>query len=480
MNALSKINQYKVQKVSKIMKYGIELELIRTFKKVDNRYIGKWMKEKLVTLGPTFIKIGQFMSTRQDIFGKEFTDELKQLQDNVDPFSFKELEIELEDIKDQFQYINEIPLAAASIGQVHRAKLKTGEEVVIKARRPGIIQNIKDDFELVLLLLDSGKKIINTRRIQEINVLFEEYYKLLVDEIDFIKEKKNMKAFTKMFADTPWILVPDVYENLSNSNIITMEYIPSIKIDDEEKLNSMKLNKRLIADKLMESYIKQIIEYGLVHIDLHQGNIGMTKNGKIVLYDYGMILKLDKKIKENFNSLLLAIYEKDVNEICDVAIELDLVIIEESDIPSFKSFIYYFLNYLDTLDVNNFKISYLDKIDQSNLNFMLSSKFLMLIRGITILEGICKELDNGFSYMRTLEPYINNMVMFDISYLEKKAQKDIKKLINSRDDNNEIQVEMMRSSMKKMESKMYSNNELSRNAIAGIISFVILLFQYIK
>jgi predicted unusual protein kinase regulating ubiquinone biosynthesis (AarF/ABC1/UbiB family) len=110
----------------------------------------------------------------------------------------------------------------------------------------------------------------------------------------------------------------------------------------------------------------------------------------------------------------------------------------------------------------------------------MSSKFLMLIRGITILEGICKELDSGFNYMRTLEPYINNTVMLDISYIEKKAQRDLKKLLDSQDDKNDIQLEMMKSSMKKMEKKFYSNDELSRSAVAGIISFVILLLQYIK
>lgn len=469
----------KLKKVSTIVKYGIEFELIRSVRQVDNAFIGRWMKEKLTTLGPTFIKIGQFMSTRKDIFGKEFTDELKGLQDNVNPFEYSELLTELNGLETNFTSINKTPIASASIGQVHRAVLKSGEEVVIKARRPNIKACIEDDFQLVLILLDASRNVIQSRRVEEIYVLFEEYYKLLINEIDFKKETKNMKAFDKMFKDTPWLLIPKVYESYSTENIITMQYIPSIKIDNQLEL--VKYNKKVIADKLMEAFLKQIIDYGLVHIDLHQGNLGMTTGGKIVFYDYGMVLKLDPKIRQNFNTLLFAIYEKDVNEVTKLAIELELIIIKGSsnknspeDIEKFKKFIYYLLNYISTLDVNNFKLSYLDNLDQSSINFMLSSKFLMLVRGITILEGICKELDPKFSYMRTLEPYINEQ-MFNINYFEMKAQKDINKLLYPEEKYILVNDETII-----VEPKLDEQLQTAKQAIVGTISFIFLLLQYIK
>lgn len=467
----------KLKKVSTIVKYGIEFELIRAVRQVDNTFIGKWMKNKLTTLGPTFIKIGQFMSTRKDIFGKEFTEELKGLQDNVNPFEYSELLIELDTLQDNFKFINPIPIASASIGQVHRAVLKSGEEVVIKARRPNIKESIKDDFELVLILLDASRNVIQSRRVEEIYILFEEYYKLLINEIDFKKETKNMKAFDKMFKNTPWLLIPKVYESYSSESIITMEYIPSIKIDNQ--LEIVKYNKKVIADKLMESYLTQIIDYGLVHIDLHQGNLGLTKNGKIVFYDYGMVLKLDPKIRQNFNILLFAIYEKDVNEVSKLAIDLELIVIKgntKEDIDKFKRFIYYLLNYITTLDINNFKLSYLNNLDQSSINFMLSSKFLMLVRGITILEGICKELDPKFSYMRTLEPYINEQ-MFNINYLEMKAQKDINKILYP--EEKYINIEIQKENII-VEPKLGEQLETAKNTIVGTISFIFLLLQYIK
>jgi ubiquinone biosynthesis protein len=467
------ITSYKFKKITKIAKYGLELETIRAVKRVDNKFIGSWMRDKLIALGPTYIKIGQFLSTRKDIFGQEFTDELKQLQDNVPPFSYECLLAEIKDFKDNFQYIDPTPLAAASIGQVHKATLKDGKEVVIKARRPKIKDNIKEDFELVMAFLSAGKNLINSQRLLEINILFEEYYKLLIEEIDFKNEMENMKQFSNIFKDTSWIKIPYVYEKYCNDDVITMEYVPSTRLDN---ISNARINRQLIADKLMECYIKQIIDNGIVHIDPHNGNLGLTQQGKIVFYDYGMVLRLDPKIRDNFNDLLLAIYEKDVNEICKIAINLDLVVITDKDIPSFKRFLYYFLEYINTLDVNDFKVSYLDKIDQSNLNFMLSSKFIMLLRGITILEGVCKDLDPKFNYMRTLEPYVNDF-MFNIDYIEKKAQKDLFKLFNGGDQSKEIEIEMVQSSIQKLE-KNVTKTDIKSQALT-LVPFVFILYTII-
>lgn len=478
---LSSLNSYKLRKVKNIAMYGLELECYRMVNKADNKFIGKWMKDKLVSLGPTFVKIGQFMSTRKDIFGEEFTNELKELQDNVSPFDFNTVVNDIV-ISDGFQYINPEPLASASIGQVHRAQLSSGEEVILKIKRPGITQTIKDDFELVLLLFNVFRKVVDSRRIKEIEVLFQEYYRILVDEIDFNKERENMKRFSQMFSDKKWIKIPNVYDNLSNDDIITMEYVPSIKIDNLKEIDNLKFNRGLIADKLIETFIVQIIDNGFVHIDPHPGNLGITSGGKIVFYDFGMVLKLDKKIKDNFNTLLLAVYEKDVNDMCKVALDLGIVNVESSDIASFKSFLFYFLSYLDTLDVTNFKLSYLDKVSSTQVNFMLSSKFIMLSRGITILEGICKELDPSFTYMRTLEPYINKY-MINLDYFEKKAQKDF---LNMRGENTkisrtEVQLDILQGNINQINKQMKEKSEQSKvNLMVGFVTISFLMLQYIK
>ena len=434
------LSTYKFNKISKILKYGIEIECTRFFTKVDNKFLGKWVKNKVVSLGPTFIKIGQLMSSRKDVFGKEFTDELKDLQDNISPVTFDELRPDFKTIHDQFQFIEEIPFASASIGQVHKARLISGEDVVIKARRPDICENINDDFELISLLLDLCENVISSPRILEIRILFQEYYSILKEEIDFEKEKNNMLTFQQMFSNVPWIKIPRVYENASNSNIITMEYVPSIKIDNKYDIDKLKFNKSTIADKLIESYITQIIDFGIIHLDPHPGNIGIVNTGKIVFYDFGMILTLEKKFRESFDSLLFAIYKKDVDLIAQITVDNGFVILEDGDVTSFKKFLSIFLNYIDTLNVNNFKIEYIDVFDKTELNFMMSSKFVMLLRGITILEGVCKDLDPNFNYSRSLDKYINKFFM-NIETFERKFDKDLREFFSDKNNNNRDDIQ---------------------------------------
>ena len=474
------INPYKLKKVSTILRYGIELESIRTFKKLDNKYIGKWVKDKVVTLGPTFIKIGQLMSTRKDIFGKEFTDELKALQDNVLPISLDDLLADISPLMiSKFKTIDVIPIASASIGQVHKAQLVSGENVVIKVRRPGISTTIKDDFELVMFLLQNIGKLIKSRRLEEINILFKEYYSILVDEIDFVKEKNNMLVFSKIFKNVPWIKVPGVFESASCQGLITMEYVPSFKIDNTDAIDQLKFNKQKIADKLIETYISQIIDHGIINLDPHPGNIGISESGKLVFYDFGMILMLDEKFRDSFDSLLFTIYNKDIPLISKITVNNGFVVLENGDDAPFRKFLAVFLDYIETLDVDKFKIEYLDSFDTRELNFILASKFVMLLRGITILEGVCKDLDPSFKYSRNLDKYMGKFI-FNIQNIERKADKDINTLFNnnssSYDDTSlnsvKMQLEGLRTKIDLIEK---SDNNKFGNISSIVIAFLVLL-----
>lgn len=473
------MNHYQLQKVSRIFKYGIEIECIRATRKVDNRFVGKWIKEKAIALGPTFIKIGQLMSTRKDIFGKEFTDELKDLQDNISPLPLTDLDVDLKGINGCFEFIEPFPIASASIGQVHKAKLKSGQDVVIKARRPGITDTIQYDFEIVTMLLNIAERLTDSRRLQEISILFKEYYSILQDEINFEKERKNMVKFNDMFKTTPWIKIPKVFEEASNANVITMEYVPSIKIDNNFEIDNLKFNKSRIADKLIETYIAQIIDHGTIHLDPHPGNVGISSNGKIVFYDFGMTLSLDERFRESFDDLLMAIYNKDVEMISKIAIDNEFILLDDGDTQPFQNFLSIFLKYIETLDVDNFKIEYLDVFDTSELNFMLSSKFVMLLRGITILEGVCKDLDPTFKYSRNLDAYINKIV-FNIENLEKKIGSDMGKFIqaknNSRKLSNSVTLTQNNKKINDLSTKVESNMNMNRVlAIFLFLEFILKL-----
>lgn len=460
--------------LKKTVRFYIGFEHKRLVKKYTPRQLGAWCKEQLVNMGPTFIKIGQFVSTRSDVFGKDITDELKDLQDNVAPLEWYVLKDKIP--QGIFTQIEEKPVASASIGQVHVAKIGDSE-VVLKVKRPNIDEQIRSDFEGLLMFIRGMKVFSNDRRLIEFEILFTEYYNLLLQEIDFKQEAENMERFSTMFRNTPWIRVPKVYKSYSNESCITMEYVPSFKINDTERLKEMSFSTEKISTKLVECYVDQIIKHGSVHIDPHPGNIGMTEKGQIVFYDYGMVLDLDQLIQKHFDELLVAIYDRDVDVIADLAVKIGLVVVEEKNLPYFKKFLMFFLSYIEKMDINDFKISYIDKIDKSNMPFLISSKFLLLMRGISILEGLCKQLDPNFNYKKPLDNYISEYLI-NIRYLENRAMADISAIQNMPSKLNEQKIEMEIISMNN-EINARSRKDLAtkKAVILGIFTLFVSAFD---
>lgn len=433
---------------------GVAKMMRRNDADVD-KYVGKLAYDNLKDMGPTFVKIGQFMSTRSDIFGKDFTNELKRLQDNVTPMTSEDLAPMIAKLKDNFDIINETPLAAASIGQVHYGKLKDGREVAIKFKRRNIDTIIKSDFGMLLGVINFIKVFASHRQITEVEISLREYFSLLQEEINFANEVNNMKEFKNQFAGTSWIKVPTPYEEYCCQDIIVMEYVPSVKVDDIDKLRSMKLNSSLIAEKMLQCFFTQVVQYGFVHIDPHPGNVGLTSTGKVVFYDYGMFVKLDGVMKDSLKTLFLAMYDRDVEDVCDILIDLKIIIVDPSKKAYFKKFIASFLSYLDNLDLDNFKLSYLDKIDQSEMQFLITSKFILVLRGISILEGICKQLNPNFNYREVLDPFINEFIL-DISYLERRGSKDFARFTKASDKitTSEITIGMVEKDMDTLKKKL--------------------------
>lgn len=430
-----------LKSINKTVSFYVKFENNRLIKHYTPQQLGVWSKNELANMGPSFIKIGQFVSTRSDVFSKEFTNELKDLQDNVAPVAWSKLK---QSVDPNITQVSETPLASASIGQVHLGKLKDAD-VIIKIKRPNINEQIKNDFEGLLVFIKLLKTFSDDRRLTEFEILFTEYYKLLLEEINFQKEADNMQLFKDLFKNTKWIKIPKVYKYVSNQNSIVMEYVPAIKINDVQAINKLNFDTEKVARKLVECYVDQIIKYGYVHIDPHPGNLGITPQGKIVFYDYGMVLNLDDKIQEHFDELLVALYDKDIDAIANLAVEIGLVVVEPQNIAYFKKFLLFFLNYIEKMNVNDFKISYLDNLNKTDMPFLISSKFLLLLRGISILEGNCKTLDPTFNYKKTLDPYIQDYLI-DVKYIENKALVDISTLQSfpSKIKEQEIEMEIIR------------------------------------
>lgn len=410
-----------MEKVTKLSKLAWNITSAKIHKHPHfYRHAGKLTYNTVKELGPTYIKIGQFISTRSDIFGEDFTNELRQLQDNVNPMTREDLDFLKAPIQANFKSIDDTPIAAASIGQVHLAHLRDDTQVALKFRRRNISKTIHEDFTLLLAFIRVIKLFTNHRQIQELEISLTEYYNLLQEEIDFQKEVSNMETFSHQFRHEKYLKVPKPIKELCTPDIIVMEYVPAYKINQlPDNYDAAK-----VSQKLLECFFNQVVQHGFVHIDPHPGNVGMSPSGQLVFYDYGMFVELEPDMKNYIKSLFLALYDRDVDQFTNILLQLKIVIVEPSKVPHFKKFIASFMVYIDNLDIESFKLSYLDKIDQSEMQFLISSKFILLLRGMTILEGVCKQLDPNFNYRAILDQYITDFVV-DIHYLENKGSRDI-------------------------------------------------------
>ena len=455
MNYSRICNIPKYGKFFKIVKQYAKFNYLKYIKKVSDDDLIEWTKQELISSGTTFIKLGQLISTRNDLFGDKISESFKQLQVDVLPLPYSDLETYVEPYEESFIDITKSPLSSASISQIHRVKLDSGENIVVKIKRPGLEETIDDDFDNLLFFISILKKFSENRVITEFEILFKEYYKLLKDEVNFKLELNNIKKFGKNYSKTSFIKIPKPHEKFSDDNIISMEYVPSIRIDDMKTLKKYGYNPETISQKLFEVFVKQILQHGLVHIDLHPGNIGITKYGKLVMYDFGMVIQLDKNIKDQFTKLMLAVYNKDVEKISEISMEMGLIMMEPEDENYYKLFLIYFLDYVDNSSLEDFKLSYVSKINKNKTPFVISSKFILLMRGVTIIEGICKKLDPGFNFRKTFDSYISEYLT-DINYFEYKAKSDLK-MMNQLTDNsnyNSVHIDIIERDIKTMENNI--------------------------
>lgn len=428
------------------------------FKSVTQRNkaeLAKWTKEQLIELGPTFIKIGQFVSSRSDLFDKAIIDELKNLQDNTPSFPAQVAkDIISEELKrpynEIFSEFDDVPLASASISQVHRARLAhNNKEVVVKVQRPNIREYFNRDFTTLQRIMSVGT-LFNDRSINDTKLLLDDCYKYLYEELSFENEIINLKKFRGIVKNTPNIVVPRPYTKFCSSRVITMEYIPS------KKLSMHKVHGReSLAYVLMEFFFKQILEYGVIHADPHPGNIGITEEGKLVLYDFGQVTNLESAFTTHVRSLLFAVYEKDVPATSRLLVDSKaIMLIKALDKKQMHSFVSQVMEYFEHVDVKQFQVSMLETDMGIELPFKINPNLIMVFRSLTLLEGVCKELDPDFSYYKVINRMMQD-VFLDMDYLDHRARKDLSMLLDTSTD----------SQMKQIQTVIETNNSKNNKTI---------------
>eukprot|EP00879_Flechtneria_rotunda_P032356 GHRR01035548.1.p1 GENE.GHRR01035548.1~~GHRR01035548.1.p1 ORF type:complete len:620 (+),score=233.11 GHRR01035548.1:197-2056(+) len=294
-----------------------------------------WLREGLVKLGPTFIKIGQQFSTRVDVLSQEFIKELEKLQDNVPPFetatALRILEDSLGAPPGQvFAEFDEQPIAAASLGQVHLAKLQTGEHVVVKVQRPGLKElfdiDLKNVRALAVWLQKADPKTDGAAR--DWVAIYDECSRILYQEIDYTLEGRNADRFRENFKNVDWVKVPMVFWQYSSPEVLVLEYVPGTKINDAAALDAQGLDRQRLARLAVESYLQQILNHGFFHADPHPGNVAVdAKNGgRLVYYDFGMMGSIPGNVRGGLLELFYGVYEKDADRCLDALITMGVLV----------------------------------------------------------------------------------------------------------------------------------------------------------
>ncbi len=281
----------------------------------------------LEALGPTYIKIGQLLSTRSDLLPASFLVALTRLQDDVAPFPYEQVEeivtAELGvRISKAFATFDREPLAAASLGQVHRATMRDGREVVVKVQRPLIRERIATDLEAMANIAAFADKHTEAGRKYGYSEIVEEFKKALLKELDYRLEARNQATLRENLARLQHIVVPSVIEDYSTSLVLTSEFIKGRKITDISPMAQMDIDGALLADELFRAYLQQILVDGFVHADPHPGNVILTDEGRIALLDVGMVTRLSAPVQEKLLQLVMAISEGNGNEAATIALKL--------------------------------------------------------------------------------------------------------------------------------------------------------------
>lgn len=304
----------------------------------------KELADDLIKMGPTYIKLGQLLSTRPDLLPTVYLEALTELQDDVNPIAYEDVEKIIQEelglrISKAFKSFDKKPLASASIGQVHVAELRNGEKVAVKIQRPGIRKLFVQDLEVLLHLAEKAEKYSKTAKQFSLFDILEELKYMLLQELDYNREADNLQMLKENLKSFALLKVPAVYRDYCSSRVLTMELIQGKKVTDYSPLSLMDVPAEELVDAIIKGYLKQIIVDGFAHADPHPGNIHLTRDNKIALLDLGMAVRFSAKIQEEIMRLIIALSSNDGERVAQILLQISDYDEKELDIKSFKKLV---------------------------------------------------------------------------------------------------------------------------------------------
>lgn len=483
--------------ISVLSKYGFKDLIARMGKKPEespvNEVVSKgtvYERIRLVLeeLGPTFVKLGQTFSNREDLLPPELIQELQKLQDKVEVVEMNVegiLENEFNiSVKEHFSEIISKPLATASIAQVYKATLISGEEVILKIKKPDVLSVIEDDLLLIkdlVKLISTYSEIASKLNLKQAIATFE---KSLLEEVSLVNEGNNIKQFSLNFKNNKETYVPIVYEEFSNNNVLCMEFIDGIKVTDKAELLQHHIDPVKISEVGLKLFVSQILDYGFFHADPHAGNILVKKDGRVVFIDFGAVGKIQPNDKEILESLIVSFVAKNSNKIVrslkKMAISYDI-----PDERKFENDVEEVLNFVHSSSLKDIDphiiINKMKDVLKDNRLYM-PDYFYLLFKGIGLIEGVGRTINPDLDIVESLSPYTKKILSRKISP-KKLLKNGMEKVINFTDNVDEIPKEL-RSVLQKLHDNKFTisseikniekTNQLIKTSIVNLILAMLL------
>ncbi len=441
-------------------------------------------------LGPTFIKLGQILSTRPDVIPREFIEEFSKLQDLVPSLPIEEIREQVRrelgmPVDDIFETFSPTPIAAASIAQVHRAQLRTGEDVVVKVRRPGIVEIIETDLDILSGLAYLVEKHVPGGELYDPNGLVKEFRRTIYREMDFTREGHTIDRFAVNFEDDPTVHVPRVYWDFTGDSVVTMEFVEGVKVSHLELLDRKGYDRKAIARNGANAFLKQVLDHGLFHGDPHPGNFFILDGNRICMLDYGMVGRLDDALKHQMVDFIVSVLQKDVDKIISLLLYSG-ELTDETDIKSLRRDLTEFIDEyyeipLRDIRVGKLLMDFVEMMTEYRIKF--PSDMMLLGKALVTMEGIGRQLDPDFNMVENLRPFMEKMVrerldpaalgkdflniLHSYGALVKNLPQDLKEFIN-RVNRNKFKIDLEHRGLEKLIADLdKSSNRLSFALVIG-------------
>jgi len=418
------------------------------------------MRLVLEELGPTFVKLGQTFSNREDLLPPELVQELQKLQDKVETVDMNVEEIMENEfnisVKDYFQEIQHIPLATASIAQVYKAVLLDGSEVILKIKKADVQTVIEDD----LLLIKDLEKIISSYSDigEKLNLkqAISTFEKSLLEEVSLINEKNNILQFARNFKNNKETYVPKIYEDLSNNNVLCMEFIDGIKVTDKTGLIAHGIDPVKISEVGLRLFVSQILDYGFFHADPHAGNILVKKDGRVVFIDFGAVGKIQPNDKEILENLIVSFVAKNAHKIVR-SLKKMAVSYEIPDERRFENDVEDILNFVHSTSLKEINpqeiINKMKDVLKDN-RLHMPDYFYLLFKGIGLIEGVGRTINPDLDIVKSLSPYTKKILTRKINP-KNLLKTGMDRMMNFTDNVDEIPKEL-RSVLQKLDENKFT------------------------